>query len=330
VTTAVLAAWTAVPAAPAVAAGAAGTQPQVVVNPVAAAPGARVLVTGRGFPPTSDVQAQICGDRAAQGSVDCDLSASQEVATTQDGRFQLTLVVTMPPKPCPCVVMVLDFALTATPTTPFTVIGAPTAPTPLSPVEPLEVRKAVVEGHGPWTSWFGAAPQRTLVLTVHNPDQTSYLKPPLLLQVGSGATPSSREATRAPLASIGPGRTRTYRVPLTFPVLAVGDQPVHGVLGSPGLTTTFTVHTSMVPWGLVAVLALLVLLAIALVAWAVRRRRRHLRVGPAPVPVPPVVPAAGNGSAAAIVPEPVLTPVPFAAGLLEDGIDPNDPLSQLE
>ena len=264
------------------------------------------MVSGVNFPPSSSVQVQICGDQALDGSPDCDLSDSQEVSTTPKGEFQIPLTVALPPKPCPCVVMALDFNLSITPTTPFVVIGAPYSTPNTFHIHKLKILGAALQGDGPWTSWFGAPPKRTLVLTVHNPNDVAYTFPPLVLAIGQSKDITTQEATTQKLETIGAYKTATYDIPVAFPAVSIGEHQVAGVLGNPGYTTKFLVKTWLFPWGLLAV-ALVVLEIIALLITRFireRRRRKEALAGDAPP-----VPADPGAPITEAVPEVPATPV---------------------
>jgi hypothetical protein len=245
----------------------------VSVDPDAGAPGSTATVSGENFPPDTNVQVQICGNEALDGSDDCDPSTAQEVSVTPQGRFQVPLSVTIPPKPCPCVVMALDFSLTITPTTPFDVIGAPTGSTSPLRIHSLQILSAALQGDGPWTSWFGAPPKRNLVLTVHNPNDVPYTFPPLVLAIGQSKDTTTQEATNQRLATIPAHRTQTYVIQVSFPAVSVGEHQVFGVLGNPGFSTHFLVKTWLFPWGL----ALVVLVVLEIIALLITRAFRESR-----------------------------------------------------
>jgi hypothetical protein len=274
-----------------------------------------VTVTGRGFPADTDIQAQVCGHNALNGSADCVLSTSQEVSTTNKGLFQVPVVVSLPPKPCPCVVLVLDFSSSATPKAPVTIIGAPYKTPSATRIQKLRVVNAYLNGDGPWTAWFGASPQRTLILTIHNPNSVPYVSPPLVLFVGNKSDITTHEATTQNLPTIGPNGTRTFSIPVSFPALSIGEHQVYGVVGNVGLSRTFEVQTWLFPWGLLVVL--LLLLEIILLAttryFRERRRRREEEAAAAAGLVegdlePP------TGEVPAVVGEPVPAAVGVAAG----------------
>ncbi|MFZ0251531.1 MAG: hypothetical protein WAL61_16430 [Acidimicrobiales bacterium] len=284
-------------------------RPSITVTPATASPNERVTVTGRGFPPDSDIQTQICGNNALNGSADCVQSTAQEVSTTKSGLFQMQLVVTIPSKPCPCVVMALDFSSSVTPTAPITIIGAPVAAPAGSRIHKLQVLDAYLTGNGPWTAWFGAPPQRTLVVTVRNPNNAAYVNPPLILAIGNAGDTTTHEATTQNLPTIGANATNTYRIPVSFPAVSIGEHQVVGIVGESGLSRAFKVQTWLFPWGLLlAALIVLELLLLAITRYfRERRRRKEEAEGAAGVPgdlddAPPTgeVPAVGEPVGAAV------------------------------
>ncbi len=257
--------------------GAASGQPRpsIIVSPGTASPNERVTVTGSNFPPDSDVQTQVCGNNALNGSADCVQSTSQEVSTTKTGLFDMQLVVTIPSKPCPCVVMALDFSSSLTPTTPITIIGAPVASPKGSRIQRLQVLDAYLTGNGPWTAWFGAPPKRTLVITVRNPNSAAYVNPPLILAIGNASDTTTHEATTRNLATIGPNAVNIYRIPVSFPAVSIGEHQVTGIIGNVGLSRSFQVQTWLFPWGLLIVLLIVLELILLLVTRYFRERRRR-------------------------------------------------------
>jgi len=293
---------------PAAESGAAPT-PVIQVTPNVATVGSSVKVTGAGFPPNTDIQAQVCGNDALNGSADCVLSTSQEVSTTKRGIFEVPVIVSLPPKPCPCVVMVLDFSSSTTPTIPLTIVGAPYATPKASTVHKLQVLNASLTGNGPWTAWFGAPPKRTLVLTVRNPNNGPYVNPPLVLAIGNAGDTTTHEATTQNLSTIGANATKTYRIPVSFPAVSIGEHQVVGIVGNAGLAHSFKVQTWLFPWGLlVVILVVLELILLALTAYFRERRRRKEAaegaLAPAPDPEDDLptgeVPAVGEPVAAAV------------------------------
>jgi hypothetical protein len=170
----------------------------------------------------------------------------------------------------------LDFSLGTTPEAPIIVLGAPTATPAPTTVARLQVVRASFEGNGPWSSWFGAGAERTLVLTVHNPNPVPYVNLSLLLSFGAPTDLRADEATAHILTSISSDGNRTFRIPLTLPAFSIGDQHVAGVIGNAGLSRRFTVATDVFPWGLlVALLILLELVLFGITGLLRERYRRH-------------------------------------------------------
>lgn len=296
----------------------AAAAPRVVVAPSSVQPGQSVIVQGDGFPPTVDLETQICGNDALDGSADCALSSSQEIATTSFGQFEVSMVVALPPVPCPCVVMVTSAALDITPTGPITIVGARTAPlrrgATAAVTEPLKVSAVSLSGWGPWTALFGAEPHRTLTLRVLNPNNAPYSDPPLVLRVGRPGSPGSVVDTKD-IGTIGPHQARTLQVPVTLSPFTFGTQQVTGRVGFVGYSAPFSDGTAIIPWGLVAVALMLAQLLLLAVRNRVRRRiatqpqtpsaDSALEVLPPPPALPdqaPPAPAAVSVRALAVAP----------------------------
>jgi hypothetical protein len=254
---------------------ASGPRPSIIVSPGVANPNEVVTVTGRNFPPDSDIQTQVCGNNAVNGSADCVQSTSQEVSTTKSGLFSMQLVVTIPAKPCPCVVMALDFSSSVTPTTPITINGAPVATPKGTTIQKLQVLDAHLTGNGPWTAWFGAPPKRTLVFTVRNPNSAAYVNPPLILAIGNAGDTTTHEATTQNLSTIGPNATKTYEIPVSFPAVSIGEHQVVGIVGNAGLSKAFKVQTWLFPWGLLVVILIVLEILLLLTTRYFRERRRR-------------------------------------------------------
>ncbi len=132
----------------------------------------------------------------------------------------------------------------------------------------LQVVNVSLNGSGPWTSWFGAPPQRTLALTVHNPSAVSYRSLPLALH---GAQTSVRS-----LGSLGAHRTRVYDIVVTFSAFSIGGHALAGTVGNADVSTGFAVASRFFPWGLlVVVLVVLELLLVYLIRDVREQRRRR-------------------------------------------------------
>jgi hypothetical protein len=235
-----------------------------------------VVVEGRGFPSqTYNVQVEVCGNQALNGTADCNSPTARTTFTDAAGSFSLDLVVAMPPKPCPCVVVAFAPALSDLVTVPFAVIGAPeaapAAPPPAFAQKTLKVEGARLEGNRDWQTWFGASTTRDLVFTVYNTGTAPVDDPPLVLTAGKGNNPGG-VVTSPRVGHIEPGARRVVRAAVPFEPLSFGRYTVKGRIGNTGAEETFRVHTSTYPWGLFA-LVIVVLQIILLGMRNVLRRR---------------------------------------------------------
>ena len=182
---------------PSLGASLAGAQPSAPASSTRStgllSPGQTVSVTGAGWAPGEFVSVQVCGNDGVNGSSDCDVAsgASFPILT---GELRTPIVVTIPPRPCPCVILAVG-ALTQA-KTPISIAGTTSAPvssdSPL--VNPdigptLRVDRAVVEDDAEWPSWFGAPAERTLVLTVTNTGAAAVPQPFMSVAYGKATTP---------------------------------------------------------------------------------------------------------------------------------------------
>jgi hypothetical protein len=232
--------------------------PSLTVAPSAAPVGATVIVSARNFPPLiQNLQVEVCGNQGAGGSADCDQSGARNFASGS-GIFQVNLVVTRPPAPCPCAIAAYAPSLGAPVTVPFTVLGAPTAPVVTPQLHTgLVINQVRLVGSNSWGAWFGAPPRRTLLLTVTNTGNVAAVSPSLVLRIGRGANPSDTVGSPI-LRTIDPKGTVTYQIPANLPALSFGTYTVEGQLGPAGESSGFTTTTSSLPWGLIAVAIVLV------------------------------------------------------------------------
>jgi len=293
------------------------------VRPSVGRVGSVVAVVAKGLPPRIDVTFQICGDGGLMGSAGCNLGASEMAPDTPSGRVRERVVLARPPVPCPCVVEVVSPNLASPVQAPVKILGVPVAPlrriTVANPYLRLGVTDASIRGDGPWTAWFGAAPQRTLVLTLVNGSGARLLLGPLILTLApAGAAPINVAAPQ--LSPIPPHSRRTYRVEVGFPSFATGSFRLKGFLaGSPA--TAFGLATSMYPLGLFIALAVFLALVLTLLVLGTRlalrgrRLKRHLKQ--AMRVSLPLVPEEGSVERPGVAPAPLRSPAP--AGRAEDG-----------
>jgi hypothetical protein len=232
-------------------------------------PGDALTVFGAGWPAEDRVTVSFCGNQALNGSIDCNLPGSRSVITNPDGGFEIDIEVALPPEECPCVLFFVSSSTEDTVRFPFEVIGAPLAPAAHAAPAPeptIEVVDVTIDGSGPWTSWWGGAPQRELVVVLRN-NGTDAATPEL--DAAWGKSPDPKRILDLPaLDEIGAGEERAFRLPFELDPLSVGGYTVRGSVTGPGGPVTFDVPVHTYPWGWI------ILLALGLQIWIVRRWRR--------------------------------------------------------
>jgi hypothetical protein len=252
--------------------------PAISLSLSAANVGQPVTVIGTGFPATTSVSLQVCGNAAGHGSSDCDTLAGQTVVTDEIGSFRSSVVVRYAPVPCPCVVWAVSNGIKpASAIAPIGVVtgvyatskGSDPAPEPVATTR-LEVLDVSTRQPDAWKSWLGIASPHELVVTLRNAGTSTIAHPVLSLTLGRGIDPT--ELLPSPtLEALQPGEVRTVVVPFDLGALAVGGYNVQGTVGTTvGEGSELRAHVSSFPW-------LLVIGAIALIVAMVRRRRRARR-----------------------------------------------------
>jgi hypothetical protein len=307
----------AAPALPAAGVHAADGPPSVTVDRTGTAAGEELLVTGTGWQPGTLVKVELCGNAGRGGSVDCDVANGRAVTTSADGTFSTTLTAGLPPRPCPCVILADSQSTAESATVDIAVAGMVTVPLDRQQAA-AEVRRDIeiagvrVDGRGPWQSWFGAAPERRLVVTLHNSGDVPLRDPPLAIAVGVGDDPD-RIIPAPAVGRLEPGQVRILEIPFELDSFTIGERTVRvEVLGFQDPIVA-EATTSAYPWGL-AVLAVLMVQALLLLVRN-RLRARIARSLPAPADAPDDVPD-DVPAAPALPPAPALPGVatPLAIG----------------
>jgi hypothetical protein len=210
-------------------------------------------------------------------SQDCDLTHAVDFTANTSGLVGASLVVTIPPVPCPCVVLVTQVdPPSAEHPLPITIAGAPSAPLPppLPPASAVTISHVHVVSRSSWTSWFGAAAPRELVLTVHNGEPYPVL-PLLVAHVVQG---SQTYVITSPVPrSLPVGGTARITAPFSLSTFAHGNFSVVGTVTRGNdegdfVGDAFSLPTSTAPWALYALGIMLGAAVVGLVALAVRRR----------------------------------------------------------
>ncbi|WP_431916359.1 hypothetical protein [Micromonospora wenchangensis] len=246
-----------------VAAGApAGTGPGVTVPAGTLRVGQRVLVGLDGWP-AGTVQAEVCGNAARRGVLDCATGAATHGQVPPSGRATLPVLVAAPPVACPCVLRLRTPTGTATASADLTLAGVTAPPAaPAAPPELTLVAVRAVDRSGP-RAWFGLPGELAVRITLHNPGAEDVTDPPVQLTVGPPGR--ARTIVAAPaLGTIAAGQTRDYHVAVPTDAAPFGRYEVDGRIAVPGRPLAFTVAAARRPWGLpvaAAVLTVALLLA---------------------------------------------------------------------
>jgi hypothetical protein len=247
-------------------------------TPDTGTPGALVRVDGANWTPGARLQVVTCGALGIGGSASCDLAATYTPIANNSGAFQAYVALGKPPVPCPCVLHVSDANSSAAVDIPVVVVGQPLATPPkpdLGASNPLTVASAQLTGWGPWTAFFGAGPQRTLVLTVHNNTAQPVRTARLVLFNGTSQSGGGPLST----TEIGPipaGAASTFQVPVALPGGVGGDYTVTGTIDG---GAAFAVTTSSRAWGFYTLDVILLGLLVLVIVARLRQRRGAGGVG---------------------------------------------------
>ena len=186
--------------------------------------------------------------------------------------------VGVPPVPCPCVLVVSSSATVNKVSLPVKVAGVaesldPPVGVPPAPETSLGVRVVDVSSEGGPRSWFGLAPERTVVVEVRNTGLAQTGRGVLKVTFGKGENPD-QEAGSAEFDPLMPGESVELTVPFRLDSFSYGTYTINGEVYATNATGTFSTQTSVTPWGWI-VLGLLVLQGgFILVRNWLRRRRQ--------------------------------------------------------
>jgi hypothetical protein len=249
--------------------------PAAALDRGVARPGESVEVTGTSWPDGSVVQAQLCGNEALNGSVDCDRANALTVGVGSDGLFSIQLPVTEPPTPCPCVVLVTSPDLIGTVLRlPLEISGVPVAPPKhdQSTLPVFSLTNLRVAKHQPLSALFGAGHDRTVVMTVENLGATPIESLPITV---TDADAPEEVIADGELKNLEPGDSTEVRLDFPVRALAHGTTTLNVTVDQSGKALAATTSFSTFPW-LLAAVAFLVLLT-GLLAWGAHRRRQRRR-----------------------------------------------------
>ena len=220
-------------------------------------PGETVAITGTDWPAHKLLQAAVCGGGPLAVSSECDLTHAIGFGSADNGVVAASLTVTVPPAPCPCVILVTQVNPSATESLPVTIEGAPTGSVPTQPLRPrrtVRVSDVQVVSQSSWTSWFGAAAPRQLVVTVHNGGSVA-IRPLLVAKWIDG---SDNYVITSPTPKLlRPGATTQLTAPFSLSTFAHGQFAVVGKVTGAGFDDRFADSTATTPWGLYILLIVL-------------------------------------------------------------------------
>jgi hypothetical protein len=132
-----------------------------------------------------------------------------------------------------------------------------------------------------WTSWFGAAAARKLVVTVHN-ESSDPVRPLLVARWLQGSDAQVVTSPTPPL--LRPGGHVQISAPFDLSTFADGRHLVVGKVTGSGFTVLFASSTSTTPWALYVLGILLAVGLLLLVAVLIGRRFRSAELPAAPPP----------------------------------------------
>ncbi len=236
-------------------------------------PGGTATIIGHDYPAHRVLQAVVCGGGPLAVSSECDLPHAIGFGSADNGVVQASLVVAFPPAPCPCVVLVTQQNTSATEALPIIIKGAPSAPLPAQPppVRPaVTVSRVHVVSDDLWTTWFGAAAARELVLTVHNGSSN----PVRALLVAHWVRGSDNYVITSPRPRVlRPGETEDVTAPFVLSTFSHGQFAVIGNVTGAGFEDRLATSTSTMPWALYALLIIFAIGVLLAVAAVIGRRR---------------------------------------------------------
>lgn len=202
-------------------------RPGLTLSDSEAGAGGEVTVSGEGWRPDAVITLLVCGQNAIGGTNSCANAEGRAATASGDGSFRKKLPVAEPPKACPCVVR----ATTATgeyasADAKFKVAGHPVKKLPRDDGGGrLSVLAARLEGGSGLLNWFGAPPQRELVLTVANLGAAQAKNP--VFDVGTSHGVYSPEWERQQWrGSIDPGSKKQVKLPVELAAGAHGGYSV--------------------------------------------------------------------------------------------------------
>lgn len=258
----------------------AAASPQVHLSTTVIVPGHTITISGSGWPVGTVLQATLCGADAISGTADCAVESTATVIAVRGGIFAMPMTPTMPPQPCPCVVLVTGSNSGYVQTIPVIVVGARSAPIqelPPSFTPGVRLSGLRVVGAPTVASLFGAAARREVELRLTNREDRP-VRTVLVGRWGTGGLPQNVIDMPA-VPVLAAGESRLLHASFDLPAFSLGDYTVRVevlVMGG-GRDVTMSAPTSQWPVALLVcgyiLLGLVVFWLTVAVAGIVKTRR---------------------------------------------------------
>lgn len=234
-------------------------EPALAADRTAAKAGDQVLVRVAGWAP-GNLLLEVCGNEAANGSVDCAVGSSVNVPVQPDGTGAAVLPITRPPAPCPCVLRARALVGGAMRAVPLVIHGVASRP----PGQPATARQSTRLGitatrwgdAGPgWVALFAGPARHTLRVTVRNTGAAPVRQPRLSVVAGRTGQPTAIVVV-PPLGGLEPGQQRTVDIPVTFGAPTWGAYTARVEVSGAAQPVVGYAHTTSYPWVLLIVVSL--------------------------------------------------------------------------
>jgi hypothetical protein len=260
--------------------------PTVTLDRYSLHPGEPVIVTLEGFE-ASAVTISVCGNRAARGSVDCNMPASEGLGLDRDGSPTVgQMPVAAPEVPCPCIIRVSTTNQDEIAVAPIELIGHPVGPIVESGTEaPLEV--SVVPRRAPHgvmarlRAAIGGPTAYDVTVSVRN--RSTEDLGGVTLTGAAGRTPDEDVTSfeLPPIELLRPGQTWEHTVRATIPAPVVGGFVWQVTASGAGASISAEESSRALPLGLLLLVLVLVVDLGAIVWRRVARRHRQRDAGAA-------------------------------------------------
>jgi hypothetical protein len=201
--------------------------PSLTLDRTTVGVGEQVLITLHDWPNQMALAISLCGNAAARGSIDCDLTSSLGYGVSAaDAVHAVLFRITRPPVPCPCVIQVTNTTQTETAFAPVDIPGFPSAPVAGNGSQsPLAVTVHADEDPGGPLGWIksslGGPTTYAFTVVVDNRSAQELRGVQLTARAGRRANDQARVIKIVPPPVLAPGASWTHiqKVTLAAPVI---------------------------------------------------------------------------------------------------------------